>query len=69
MNKLIASLIQMSMMEGGEITPEVTKALGQAVNMLEMQQDLLRDREQRANAWRRRALEAESKLRLRGIKD
>ena len=66
MNKLIGELRQLATLKAGEITPLHGKLLSEAANHIDLLTDLLRQKEREADKWRRRAAEAESRIRLRG---
>lgn len=66
-DELISSLRQQATVKVEGATPRLTRLLSEAANRIELQIELLRDRERDADRWRRRALEAENRLRLRGI--
>lgn len=68
MNKhMIGDLRQLAAIKAGEITPRHTRLLSEAANHIEMLIDLLHERERDSDKWRKRALEAESKIKLRGM--
>lgn len=66
-DELITALRQQATVKVEGATPRLTRLLSEAANRIELQIELLRDRERDADRWRRRALEAENRLRLRGI--
>lgn len=67
MNKIVSDLRQLAAIKAGEITPRHIKLLSEAANQIDLLQDLLRDKERDNDKWRRRTIEAESRLRLRGM--
>lgn len=64
---LVSDLRTLASIKAGEITPRHIRLLSEAANHIELLQDLLRDKERDNDKWRRRTLEAESRLRLRGM--
>jgi hypothetical protein len=65
MKKFIGDLRQLAALKAGEITPLHGRLLSEAANHIDLLMELLRQREQEADKWRRRAVEAENKIRLR----
>jgi len=64
---LVSDLRQLAAIKAGSISPRHTRLLSEAANHIELVEDLLRDKERDNDKWRKRALEAESRLRLRGM--
>lgn len=64
---LVQELRQQATIKAGEVTPRHVRLLSEAANRIELLIDLLRDRERDNDKWRKRTLEAENRLRLRGI--
>ena len=64
---LIDGLRQLAAIKAGSISPRHIRLLSEAANQIELLQDLLHERERDNDKWRRRTLEAESRLRLRGM--
>lgn len=64
---LVQELRQQAAIKAGAITPRNVRLLSEAANRIELLIDLLRDRERDNDKWRKRTLEAENRLRLRGI--
>lgn len=66
-DELISALRQQATVKVEGATPRLSRLLFEAANRIELQLDIIRDRERDADRWRKRALEAENRLRLRGI--
>lgn len=64
---LVSDLRTLASIKAGEITPRHARLLSEAANHIELLEDLLRERERDNDKWRKRTLEAESRLRLRGM--
>jgi hypothetical protein len=66
-DQLVQELRQQSTVKVEGVSPRLTRLLAEAANRISLLNDLLRDRERDTDKWRKRAIEAESRLRLRGI--
>lgn len=64
---LISDLRHLASLKAGNITPRHIRLLSEAANQIELLQELLRERERDNDKWRKRTLEAEGRLRLRGM--
>lgn len=64
---LVSDLRQLASIKAGEITPRHVRLLSEAANHIELVEEILRDKERDNDKWRRRTLEAENRLRLRGM--
>lgn len=64
---LVSDLRQLAAIKAGNISPRHIRLLSEAANHIELLQDLLREKERDNDKWRRRTLEAESRIRLRGM--
>lgn len=65
--KLISDLRHMASLRAGEITPRHTRLLAEAANQIEMLTEIIHERERDNDKWRKRTIEAENRLRLRGM--
>ena len=65
--KLISDLRNLASIKVGNITPRHIRLLAEAANQIEMLTELIHERERDNDKWRKRTLEAESRLRLRGM--
>lgn len=63
---LVSDLRHLATIKAGEITPRHNRLLSEAANHIELAESLLRDKERDNQKWRKRALEAESRLKFRG---
>lgn len=66
-DNLVLELRQQAAIKAGGVTPRHTRLFSEAANRIELMSDLLRERERDNDKWRRRTLEAESRLKLRGM--
>jgi hypothetical protein len=64
---LVSDLRQLASIKAGEITTRHVRLLSEAANHIELVEEILRDKERDNDKWRRRTLEAENRLRLRGM--
>lgn len=64
--QLVSDLRQLATMKAGEITPRHIRLLSEAANQIELLTTMLHERERDNDKWRKRAIEAENKIRLRG---